>query len=67
MDKNPLAQIRKFLDIFQMPDCGEKTMLILHKLGDLSDVAEVRKKPMKYSGDPGKLIYCVCLIIYKET
>lgn len=61
MDKNPTAQIRKFLDMFQMPDCGVKMMPILHKLGDLSDVAEVRKKPMKYPVNPGNYMsVCVC-------
>ena len=53
MDKNPEAQIQKFLAIFQMPDCGAKTMPVLHKLGDLSGVAEVRKKPVHYSMHPG--------------
>ena len=53
MDKNPESQIRKFLEIFQMPDCGTRTMPVLHKLGDLSGVDEVRKKPVHYSMHPG--------------
>ena len=53
MDKNPESQIRKFLEIFQMPDCGARTMPVLHKLGDLSGVDEVRKKPVHYSMHPG--------------
>lgn len=62
MDKNPTAQIRKFLDMFQMPDCGVKTMPILQKLGDLSDVAEVRKKPMKYPVNSGNYM-SMCLLL----
>lgn len=36
-----------------MPDCGARTMPVLHKLGDLSGVDEVRKKPVHYSMHPG--------------
>ena len=62
MDKNPETQIQKFLDIFQMPDCGAKTMPILHKLGDLSGVAEVHKKPSHYSVNPGNYTSCVLVL-----
>lgn len=65
MDKNPEAQIQKFLDIFQMPDCGVKTMPILKKLEDLSDVAEVHKKPANYQLNPGNYI-AVCACLCKE-
>ena len=62
MDKNPETQIQKFLGIFEMPDCGVKTMAILHKLGDLSGVAEVRKKPAHYSVNPGNNTYFVLVL-----
>ena len=60
MDKNPETQIQKFLGIFQMPDCGARTMPILHKLGDLSGVAEIRKKPAHCSVNLGNYTFCVC-------
>ncbi len=43
-DKNYETQITKFLAMFQMPDCGTRTMPIMHKLADFSGVAEVRRK-----------------------
>ena len=62
MDKNPETQIQKFLDIFQMPDCGTKTMPILYKLEDLLGVAEVHKKPTHYSVNPGNYTSCVLIL-----
>ena len=63
MDKNPETQIQKFLDIFQMPDCGAKTIPILHKLGDLSGVAEVHKKPAHCSVNPSNYAFCVLVLV----
>ncbi len=45
--KNCETEIKKFLTKFQMPYCGTRTIPILHKLADLSGVAEVRMKPIR--------------------
>lgn len=37
-DNNPDQQIRNFLSLWEMPDCGPKTLPILHKLARLAGV-----------------------------
>ena len=46
MEKNPESQIVKFLALFKMPDCGTRTLPILHKLADFAGV--VRKKHLTH-------------------
>ena len=53
---NSLKQVTKFLQVWQLPDCGQRILPLMHKLKSLAGVVEPRNPSRRLDDRPGRLL-----------
>ena len=53
------AQVVEFLKLWQLPECGQRTLPLMHKLKALAGIVEPRNASKRLADRPGRVCACV--------